>query len=245
MKYLYLIFFITLFWSCKMPLDCEFSSVKITKSVMLPEFEVIEVNPGIELFIEDSDQNTLKITADRDVIENITYEIKDGTLILTNPTECLIQNRNAEVKIVLEVNDIRKIIGNTDLKVRSVNTWHFNQLELYSENFSEGTNNITDYEVTLNCQQLTIVANGNSDIKVSGQCQNMFVGFYGGNPRLEANQLDADVISVFHRSNADMWLKPLQKITGDLYGYGDIYLYHRPPVINITIHDTGHIYFVN
>ncbi len=245
MKYFVAFFMMSILFSCKTPLECDSSGIKTSKSMALPDFDTVEVNVGIDLKIEDSDQNFINITADKDVIQNITFEIINRKLILTNHNKCVIQNKDAEAEIFLKVDDIQKIIANTDLKISSANTWHFNYLDLLSENYNEGTNNIADFDVKLDVQQLNIIANGNSNIKITGTCQDMFVGFYGGNPRLEANNLDADNISVFQRSNADMWLRPLQKIAGDLFGYGDIYLYHRPPIINIIKHDTGHIYFVN
>jgi len=244
-KYFFVFFIVGIVFSCKSPLECDFSGDKTTVIKALPDFDTVEVNVGIDLQIVDVDENSINITADKDIIQNISYEIINRKLVLTNHTSCLIQNKDAVAKIILEVDDIQKIIANTDLKISAANTWQFNHLDLLSENYNEGTNNIANIDIKLDIQQLNIIANGNSNIKITGSCHDLFVGFYGGNPRLEANNLTVDHISVFQRSNADMWLKPLQKITGDLFGYGDIYLYHNPPVINIIKHDTGHIYFVN
>ncbi len=246
-KKIYILILLIIFASaCKKSIfTCDFSGEKQTKSFSLNDFDTVEVNPLIELTIYHSTENKIEITTDKDVMQNIDYKIVNGKLTLTNTTDCLVQNPDATAYIKLYVDDISELIANTDLDVHSGNLWHFNRLKIICENAVTGTNNIADFDITAEINHLSIIANGSSIFDISGHCQYLFVGFYGVNPIFNGQNFQAETIRVFQRSDADMHLYPLNEITGDLYGYGDIYLHHRPPFINITEHYSGHIYFVN
>jgi hypothetical protein len=245
-KKIYILILLTISISCKKSIfTCNFSGEKSTKNILLNDFDKVEVNPLIDLTIYHSVENKMEITTDRDVIQNIDYKIVNNKLIITNTTDCTVQNSDAVAYIKLYVDDISEIIANTDLDVHSGNIWHFNRLKIICENAITGTNNIADFDIEAQINHLSIVANGSSVFDITGTCRDLFVGFYGVNPIINGQNFKADKIRVFQRSDADMHLYPVNEISGDLYGYGDIYLYHRPPVVNITEHYAGNIYFVN
>ncbi len=229
----------------KSPLTCDFSGKTVQKTQILTDFDTVEVNPLIHLTLVQDTLNKIVIETDEDVLEQIDYHIEDNKLSLTNHTRCLIQNQKAEAHITLYVNDITTLIANTDLDIRSADTLHFNRLKIICENARTGTNNIADFNLKVQIPTIEIIANGSSIFDISGSCNNLFVGFYGVNPVFRGKKLTAQHIKIFQRSDADMHLYPVQSIKGNLYGYGDIYLYHRPPVVAINSHYAGHIYFVN
>jgi len=241
-----LILFIIGFSACnKGPLTCDFSGQKVNKTVGLEEFNAVEVNPQIELTIFHSDENKLEIITDKDVIDNIDFQVVDGLLILTNQTECLVQNTDAVAYINLYAKNVSQLTANTDLDIHSGNIWRFNSMEIWAENYTKGTNNIADFDLHVEMNRIKIIANGTSIFNIKGTCQDLFVGFYGVTPIIKAQNLKAQKITIYQRSNADMHLYPVEEIKGDLYGYGDVYLYHRPPVVSIVKHYAGHIYFVD
>ena len=240
-----LIIFLNLESCQKTPFTCRFSGEKQTRSYPLPDFDTVEINTSIEVKIFHSNENKIEITTDKDVMGNIEYEIINNKLSLTNTTGCFIQNSDAIAYINLYVDDIHTLIANTDLDIFSGNIWHFDQLRIICENAQIGTNNIADFNLQIAMNKLSVSANGSSIFNISGTCQSLYVGFYGGNPIFKGKNLMAQKIGVFQRSDADMHLYPIQEIKGDLFGYGDIYLYHRPSVIQIRKHYAGHIYFVN
>ena len=232
--------------SCKKsPFTCEFSKRKTTKLIDLQDFDTIEVNPLIRLKVYDSTINKMQIKVSKDVWKNIEYKIVNRKLILTNHTDCLIENQDAIADIELYVDSVNCLISNTDLTISSENVWQFDHLHIICENNQIGTNNIADFDLKVQINDLKISANGTSIINICGNCHKLFVGFYGVNPIFNGQNLIAQKVKVYQRSDADMHIFPVQEITGDLFGYGDIYLYHRPNVINITEHYAGHIYFVN
>ncbi len=242
--FLYILFISII--SCKKTIfECKLSGKTNTKQINLEDFDIIEVNPLIELKIIDGNENKMQIKADKDIFEFISYNIVNNKLILKNEKYCTIENEKATAIITLTVDQISKIIANTDKKISSKNILNFNKLELISENAVVGTNNIADFDLHIQVDTLKIYANGSSIFNLKGNAKYMFVGFYGVNPSLRAKELQVEKIKFYHRSSNDMHLFPIQKIEGDLYGYGDIYIYNRPMTINIREHYKGSVYFVN
>jgi len=246
MKKLVVLFLISILFSCnKYKMNCNFSGNKQTIVAGLDNFDKIIVNPLVKLKLIDTNYNEIHIRADENVMENIKYEVKNHTLTISNNTNCLIENSQAIAEVTLYVDELRQIVANTDLDITSGNILHFQELRLISENNSVGTNNIADFDLQLQVNKLKIIANGRSIFKLKGSSQNMFVGFYGVSPTLLAKNLKADTIKVFQRGSGDMHIYPEIQVSGDLFGYGDIYIYHQPQIFNITEHGRGHIYFVN
>ncbi len=244
-KLLYILLTISILSCTTSPIDCQFSGEANTKNVNLSSFEVVEVNPMITLTIFQSTDCKLSISTDKDVMDNVSYKIQGNKLILTNQTDCLIENSDAIAHITLYTPHLTKIIANTELTIQSGNTWQFNDLTIICDNVSGGTNNVADFDFNISNNKLRIVSNGSSVYKASGTCDNLSVEFYGSGPSFWGQNLQAENILVFQRSQADMHLYPINQINGDLYGYGDIYLYHRPPTVNITARYSGHIYYVD
>ena len=241
----YILLIISLFSCTTSPFECKFSGQSTSKSVNLSAFEIVEVNPMITLSIFQDTNRKIDILTDKDVVENISYEIQGNKLILSNHTNCMIKNSDAIAHIKLYTPELKKIIANTELTIQSGNTWQFNNLTIVSDNINEGTNNVADFDLDVDINKLNIRSNGCSVYKICGTCNNLSIGFYGSSPSFWGQNLQAHSIRVFQRSQADMHLYPIDQITGDLFGYGDIYLYHRPATVNINKHYSGHIYYVD
>lgn len=232
--------------SCsKDSLFCDFSGKSATQTFQLKNFDKVEINQSIELILIDGSENKMEITADKNVLKKIEYHIDSGKLIINNQMNCIRENPNAIATIKLTVDEIDEIIANTNKTVKSENQLHFNRFKIICENNSVGSNNIADFDLDLDCNRVSIVSNGSSLFKIKGQTNHLFVGFYAGSAILEGKELHANHINIMHRGAADMHLYPIQDIRGKLFGYGNVYLYHRPPIINVDVYPGGNLYIVN
>ena len=61
----------------------------------------------------------------------------------------------------------------------------------------------------------------------------MLFNFYDGNGRIQAENLTAQNIKVFHRGSNDMVVKPMQSITGKMVSTGNIVLKNVPPIVAV------------
>jgi len=61
----------------------------------------------------------------------------------------------------------------------------------------------------------------------------LFVGFYAGSSRFEGENLIAKNIEVYHRGSNDMIVNPIQSLTGELRGTGNLISVNTPPTVDI------------
>ena len=110
----------------------------------------------------------------------------------------------------------------------------YNNLKLFSENFiAPESFTVGDFRLEINSDKLDIVSNNLSTYYISGVVENLFVGFYAGLGRFEGRHLVSQHVNIFHRGSNDMIVNPIQSITGELRGVGDVIAVNQPPIITL------------
>ena len=118
-------------------------------------------------------------------------------------------------------------------------------MKLISEDFNaEGSVN-TDggFNVKVDCNQLDCVINNLSTIFISGEVEDLFVGYYSGDARFEGRNLIAQNIDIFQRSSNDMIINPQQTLTGEIRSTGDVRAVNIPPTVDVEEFYTGKLIF--
>jgi len=106
-----------------------------------------------------------------------------------------------------------------------------------------------DFFININNGQLVIENNNVARYYISGQTNQALMNFYAGDGRIEAQNLIAQQIKIFHRGSNDMIVHPVQSLVGtDLYGgglfsTGNLISVTHPPDFNIPVHYTGSVIF--
>jgi hypothetical protein len=91
---------------------------------------------------------------------------------------------------------------------------------------------------------LTVSNNNVSRFYLSGQTNTANFNFYFGDGRIEAQNLIAQNITVYHRGSNDMIVNPVLNLKGDLYSTG--YLISKNHPVNspqVTAHYNGQLIF--
>ena len=100
-----------------------------------------------------------------------------------------------------------------------------------------------DFELAVATTTLMIDNNNVSRYFISGTTQVLNVNFWAGDGRLDAAQLQANTIQVYHRGSNDMLLYPTQSIAGSLVSTGNVELFNTPPLVNISTTYQGHVIY--
>lgn len=79
--------------------------------------------------------------------------------------------------------------------------------------------------------------------KLSGKTRLFSANLYGGNGRVEAQNLIADDIEIFHRSNNDTLLNPVNSLKGTIYATGNVILYSNPKEVYVVQKYTGKVIY--
>lgn len=211
------------------------------KTIDVEGFTEINVSEGIELIIKESDEQKIQITAGENLINDIQFEVVDGILKIEDQNGCDMLRNISIAKILIETPNLEKIYSATQFTVRSDGILHFPELTLETGIDEETASGL--FEIQIENETLNINDNVSSVFKISGSTENLNVNFWGGNGRLEAENLEADHIDIFHRSTNDMIVKPLETVTGTLYSTGNLVLKNVPPVIEVEELYSGRVVY--
>jgi len=214
---------------------------EITKSIAVEPFNQIYVSEGIELIVKESAEQKVKITAGKNLIHDIQFEVNEGILKIEDQNGCGMLRNISTARVMVETPELEKIYSATQFTVRSQGILHFPELTLETGIDEETASSL--FEMQIENETLNINVNVSAVFKISGSTKNLNVNFWGANGRLEAENLEANHIAVFHRSTNDMIVKPLETVTGTLYSTGNLVLKNVPPVIEVEELYSGQVVY--
>ncbi|MCK5400371.1 MAG: DUF2807 domain-containing protein, partial [Flavobacteriaceae bacterium] len=102
---------------------------------------------------------------------------------------------------------------------------------------------VGDFRLDVNLITLRIVTNNISTFYITGQTENLNVGFFAGAGRFEGENLIAQNVNIFHRGSNDMIVNPQESLTGELRSTGDLISVNQPPVVTVEQFYTGRLIF--
>ncbi len=221
--------------------DCIKTSGSIVKREILniQPFDKIKVEQGIELILIQGSEQKIEVEVGENLFNEISIEVKDYELILKNNISCNWFRDYNPAKVYVTFTDITRIYSSSPYKIHSHQTLSLETLELSSGIAQEGV--AAEFVLDIVCNQLNVNANDATYLNLSGNVNYMFVGFWGGEPRLEAENLKVNHIEFFQRSSNDMILYPVEKLEGNIYSTGNVIIKNTPVLIDVTQHYTGEL----
>lgn len=209
----------------------------IVYDVEVPEFTSIEVGEGLEIIIKEEFDRKVTVETAENFRSNITAVVVDGKLVLKNNSSCNWVRGYNVTKVYVSTPVLEKIYSASQFAVKSQGVLNFPNLELQSGLFRETASG--SFELTVNCQNLTVQDNQSLYCNINGQVVNLSVNFYAGNARFEGAGLIAQSVSIYHRSSNDIIVNPQQQVSGTIASTGNLVLVNQPPVIEVGQLYTG------
>lgn len=232
---------IVLFWivnACEKPSDCvESTGNIITKEVAVQAFKKIKVYRGIEVVITQGLEHKVEIVAGENFIGNVQVIQNGDQLIFKDDSSCNWVRSYGTIKILVTTPTLEEVYSKTDRNISSNGVLTFPILRLKAfdkDGDGESGAGTGDFHIAVNNGQLVIENNNVSRYYISGETEEGLFNFYFGDGRIEAENLMAQNIKVFHRGSNDMTVKPIQSITGTMNSTGNIILKNVPPVVNVA-----------
>lgn len=233
-KFLLGIVLILIFNSCEKPGDCVESTGKIvTKDVAVLAFKRIKVYRGIEVIITDGPETKVQIQAGENFIDNVSVTQIGDQLIFKDDASCNWVRAYGTTKILVTTPTLEEVYSKTDRNISSNGVLTFDNLTFIS--FDKDADGETgagtgDFKIAVNNETLSINNNNVSRFYLSGQTNNASFRVYFGDGRIEAQNLIAQNVVVYHRGSNDMIVNPIQSITGVLNSTGNLILMNLPPI---------------
>lgn len=225
--------------------DCfQTSGNTIQQEVEVSSFQQILVNRDIELIIKEAPNYKVTIETGENLINDVKVEIIGNRLILTDNNSCNYFREYGITKVFVEAPNLTEIRTSSQYEVSSDGILNYDSLTLLSEDVnSDSEFTMGDFRLTVNSNNLAIVSNNLSFYYLDGEVETMFVGFYSGAGRFEGENLLAQNVTVMHRGSNDMIVNPLQSLTGELKGTGNLISINQPPIVDIERFYIGELIF--
>ncbi len=226
--------------------DCvKRSGALVQEQRVVEAFDKIDVRDDIQLIIKQENEPKVIVETGKNLLPKINVEVINGVLTLSNSNTCNLARSYGLTKVYVSASQLSEIRNGSFKTIESDGVLSFDTLLLISENFNIDGSIYTngDFDMQLQLQELTIVANGLSNFYLSGTAQNAFIGLYSGNSRVEAAQLEVQELAVFHRSTNQMRVFPKQAIRGEIRSLGHVVSVFQPPIVEVETFYTGQLIF--
>jgi hypothetical protein len=246
-KIVVFISFLLVFISCEKPSECiESTGDIVTKIVPVNPFSRIKVYRGIAIEITQGPEYKVEIKSGSNLINNISVTQNDNQLIFTDNTTCNWLREYGQTTIYITTPTLEEIYSKTERDIRSNGLLTFPTLKVYSidkNGDGESSAGTGDFYFTINNNLMQIESNNVSNFFISGSTNTEIINFWAGDSRIDSSNLTAQNISVFHRGSNDMFVKPIQSITGKMFSTGNIILKNNPPIVDVQQLYQGHIIY--
>ena len=223
--------------ACEKPSDCvESSGPTITKEVAVQPFKKIKVYRGIEVVITEGSEYKVEIVAGSNFIDNVEVRQNGDQLIFKDDVSCNWVRAYGNTKILVTTPTLEEIYSKTDRNISSNGVLTFPYISFVAmDKDGDGESGVGtgDFILNVNNDYLNIANNNVSRFYLSGQTNTANFNFYFGDGRIEAQNLTAQNIIVYHRGSNDMVVNPIQSISGTMNSTGNIILKNVPPIVQV------------
>ena len=243
-----LVYSIFFFLSCEKPSDCiESSGPTAVKIIPVLAFKKIKVYRGIEVFIKEGPEYKVEIKAGSNFIDNIEVRQNGDQLIFTDDVSCNWVRNYGETKIYVTTPTLEEVYSKTDRNISSIDFLTFPNLNIISfdkDADGESGAGTGDFHLKLNVNSISINNNNVSRFFLEGTANEANFNFYYGDGRLDAANLIAQHVNVYHRGFNDMIAYPVQSVKGILNSTGNLILKNVPPIVTpLQVLYTGHVIY--
>ncbi|MCK0108614.1 DUF2807 domain-containing protein [Flavobacteriaceae bacterium S0825] len=226
-------------------LDCfQTEGAMVQKEITVNSFENILVNRDIELIIKEGLEYEVIVETGKNLLNDVEAIVVGNELQLTDNNGCNYVRGYGITKVYVIAPNIKEIRNSSQYEISSNGILTYPDLTLISEDFNApGSFTVGDFRLQVNNNKLSVISNNISSFYISGNVNNLFVGFYAGAGRFEGENLVAQDVDVFHRSSNDMIVNPQVSLTGTLNGTGNLISVNQPPMVDVEELYIGELIF--
>ena len=246
-KIFILLSFLLVFISCEKPSECyESTGDMVTRLIPVNPFTRIKVYRGIAVVITQGPEYKVEIKSGSNLINNVSVTQNDNQLVFADNTTCNWLREYGQTTIYITTPNLEEIYSKTERDISSNGVLTYPALRIYAlDKDADGEEGAGtgDFYISVNNNQLVIENNNVSRYFISGTTNEANLNLYAGDGRIDASNLTAQTIKVYHRGSNDMLVRPIQSITGKMVSTGDIILKNNPPIVDVQQLYQGHVIY--
>lgn len=243
MKQILVILCVVLLGACSSVEDCfKRSGNEVTREIPVSAFRKITVGERIALVLKQGDVTSVMVKAGENFIDDVEVKVSGDMLRLTDNSGCNMTRDYDLITVYVTAPDIEEIYSNTGRPISSDGVLTYPILRLFAMDFFGGVGT-GNFNLEIDNVQLVIESNYVAGFYITGHTDDLLLNFYDGNGRFEGNGLLAESVTLFQRGSNDMIVRPVQSISGNIYGTGNVLCKTVPPVVDVEEHYTGRLIF--
>ena len=187
------------------------------------DFNEIHASRGLDVYLTQSNVNSVTIEADSNLHEIITVEVVDNVLKIT--TEESIGSASSK-KVLVNFNTLSRIVATSGSDVFSTDTISLNELDI-------DTNSGSDVEIDINTEKVTCSASSGSDIDIQGNTNYLMASASSGSD-IDAGDLLAEISTVKATSGASISVNTTKELIAKANSGGDVVYYGNPSKLDTS-----------
>ena len=227
-------------WGC-----IQTSGAAITLELTVDAFDKILVNRDIELVVKQGQDYKVEIQTGENLLDSMEVIVVGNELQLTDPNSCNYVRDYGLTKMIVTTPTLKEIRSSTQYLTSSEGVLTFESLYLISENYNSDYISSGDFNIAVNTQNLSVVANNLSVFTISGSTEKLSVGFYAGLCEFKGADLIAQDVTIFQRSSHDIIVNPQQSLKVDIRSVGDVISLQTPPLVEVEEYYSGRLLFLD
>ena len=209
--------------------------------VVRQEFEVdafkrIIVFDRVKLYISQGPVQKVVVESPSNLLSEVVVRSEDSILKLKDNNSCNLLRDFETTKVYVTAPEIDVIRNSSGSTVEDIGTISFNKLELVSEDrlLEDEFHVDGDFDLDeLDVGGIVINANGISTFRLKGKTKGFQIGLFDSDARVEAGELRASSVNIFHRSTNKIICFPIDTIRGKILSIGDVISKNRPPFVDV------------
>jgi hypothetical protein len=204
------------------------SEPDIEKEEILPPFGEIIVNSIFDIELKTSPEFSIKLTGKKGILENISFQVNDGALMLTDGNSFRWLPDYPRVRITISFPDINSLTLNSPSNVISIDTLNVSDLSIASDG------NIAEIDLTVKALSLSLRTSWTDfgSYTLRGHADNSNLTIFGS-ARLDALELQTNNATVRNSSIGNCYVNVIGRLRVWLGHYGNIYYLGTPEEILI------------
>lgn len=215
----------------------------VQQEVDVPSFEKIVVHKKIALFITEGPTQKVVIESGENLLNDITAEVIDNELILTNFNSCNFFRDYGITKVYVTSPNINTIRNASEYNVTSIGTLTYPSLYLRSSGEKSNFLAVGDWHLTINNNRVTIWSNGIATFYLKGTTNSIDIGFSDGDTRFEGKDFIAKNITVRNVSSNDVLIFPTESLKGSIHSTGNVVSFNKPTIVDVDVQSVGKLIF--
>lgn len=193
-------------------------------------FTSIKATEGLDVYLTQSDTESITVKADSNLHELILTEVEDGVLKIHTKENI---GRASSKRVNVSFKNISSITSTSGSDVYSTNTINTERLDLKSTSGS-------DMKLDVNTSVLHCKSTSGSDLKVSGKTVKLVAEATSGSD-IKAADLKAESSEVKATSGADITVNTSKELTARATSGGDVKYYGNPEKVDKSDSSSGSI----